>query len=259
MPIHFNLQKSIFKTEHTILSKLKKMYRFGLRETSEKTTEINTMSDVTSFIQRISGRKVTIIAPTQNDEKDLGFDEIIEDLPSGQVAAFQFKRPYNTPSIPNCSRFYLDTQQLQKLLNNFSPREAFYVLVPFPFNSDFIQNRRNLLCEAMAVDPHDIPNPRKTSQKSRTIRYYRRGISITGNFSTEIRVADPRVYETISKTSNLERLCKLLMEEEAGIRISANKEKPRVTEKKKRFFPRKMFYVHLSSEPTEIKQSSLGI
>jgi hypothetical protein len=225
------------------------MHRFRLRETSEKTTEVNTLSDITSLIERISKRKVTIIAPTQRDEADLGFDEIIEDLPSGRIIAFQFKRPYFTPSIPGCSRFYLDTQQLQRLLGNFSRREAYYVFVPYPLNSDFVQNRQHLLNDAIALDVYDVPNAQKVSQQSRTVRYYRNR-NVYGNLNNVIRVADPRVYETVQKTNDVIGVCKLLIEGEIGIETPINDDIRRRYDKEKHTHPRKLFYIHLSSERT---------
>jgi len=125
------------------------------------------------LVESISGRKVTIIAPTQNDENNLGFDDIIEDLPAGQIIAFQFKRPFCTPSIPCCSGCYLETQQLQKLLFNFSIGEAYYVFVPYPFNANLIRNRKTLLHDSTAVAVHDVPNAHKISQKTRTVRVLR--------------------------------------------------------------------------------------
>lgn len=207
------------------------MHRFNLRETSEKTTEINVLSDVTSFIERYSRRKVTIIAPTQNAEEDLGFDEIIEDLPSGRTIALQFKRPYSLPSIAGCTRFYLDTNQLGKLLDNFSPREAYYVFVPYPFTLDFIHNRMSLLQDSITVDPYDIPKARKTSQQTRTLRYYRNAC-IKGRILNGIEIADPGIYEKVEKTNTLMIICKRLIEEEIGIEISRRENKLRPQERK---------------------------
>jgi hypothetical protein len=220
------------------------LYRFGIRETSEKTIEINTLSDVSSFIERFSRRKVTIICPTQNDEKHLGFDEIIEDLPSGQVVAFQFKRPLPTQRDPTCTRFILDTKQLQKLLDNFYPAEAYYVFVPYPLNADIVLNRNRLLQDADAVDAHDIPRARKISQGTRTVRHYRR-VDSHGNHYSEIEVTDPRTYEKIEKKNNLEDLTKRLIEGKVGIRLA--EDMPR-KERKKEIRLRKLYYLHLASE-----------
>jgi hypothetical protein len=221
------------------------MYRFGLRETSEKTTEINVLSDVSSFIERRSGRRVTIICPTQNDEKDLGFDDIIEGMPAGQVIAFQFKRPLPTKRDPDCTRFIVDTEQLQKLLDNFSRDEAYYVFAPYPLNADIVRNRRSLLQESEGVDVYDIPKGRKISQGSRTVRYHRY-VDSAGNRFSEIEITDPRTYEKIERKSSLESLSKRLIEGEIGIRLPAEDRKR--TEKKKHVRLRKLFYIHLSRE-----------
>lgn len=222
------------------------MYRFGLRETSEKTTEINTLSDVSSFLEIHSGRKVTIICPTQNDEKDLGFDDVIEGLPSGQVVAFQFKRPLPMQRDPSCTRFILDTDQLQKLLDNFSPAEAYYVFVPYPLNVDIVRNRSRLLQDADAVDVYDVPKGRKTSQGSRTVRHHGR-IDSSGNRYSEIEVTDPRTYEKIEKKSSLEDLSRRLIEGKVGIRLPIAKNMPR-KRRDKQIRLRKLYYLHLSSE-----------
>jgi hypothetical protein len=218
--------------------------RFGLSETSEKTTEINTLSDLASFIERFSRRKVTIICPTQNDEKHLGFDEIIEELPAGQVVAFQFKRPLPTRRDPACTRFILDTEQLQSLLDNFYPAEAYYVLVPYPLNADIVLNRNTLLQDADTVDAYDIPHGRKVSQGTRTIRHYRR-VDAHGNRNSEIEVTDPLTYETIERKRSLQDLAKRFMEGEIGIRHGENVPKK---EQKKKIRLRKLYYVHLSSQ-----------
>jgi hypothetical protein len=219
------------------------LYRFGLRETSEKTTEINTLSDISSFIERISRRKVTIICPTQNDEKDLGFDEIIEELPAGQLVAFQFKRPLATRRDPTCTRFVLDTEQLQKLLDNFYPTEAYYVFVPYPLNADIVLNRNRLLLDADTVDAYDIPHGRKTIQGTRTVRHYRH-IDAQGNYLSEIEVTDPRTYEKVEKKHSLQDLAKRLVEGEIGVKLAEDVPKK---ERKKKIRLRKLYYVHLAS------------
>ncbi len=67
------------------------MLQFGSMETSGKTTEMNTLSDLTVLIENLCGRKVAIVSPTTRDERKLGFDELIEDLSPGRLLALQFR------------------------------------------------------------------------------------------------------------------------------------------------------------------------
>jgi hypothetical protein len=220
------------------------MLRFGLRETSEKTIEINTLSDLTSLIERVSKRRVTLISPTQADEQRLGFDEIVEGLPAGQGVAFQFKRPYSMNLPHPCVKFTIDVQQLQTLLNNFLPHEAYYVFVPYPFNNDVINNRRNILQDAVAVDVYGIPKGRKTTQLSRTLRYTPLS---PYTMSQDLQITDPRTYEKIRETDSLKNIVEKIVEGEVGFKVPlSEKRKAQVKEKKLR--SRKLFYVHVASE-----------
>jgi hypothetical protein len=222
-----------------------KMYRFGLTETSEKTIEINTLSDLTSLIERISGRRVTVISPTAKDERHLGFDEIIEGLPPGQGMAFQFKRPLAMKRSAYCVRFTVDTAQMQNLLNNFYQHEAYYIFVPYPQNSDIVRNRRNLLQDALAVDVYNIPKARKTRQESRTVRYYK--VHTLRGLSKTLKISDPLTYEAIEEVDGLENLTRKLVEREIGFKLPLSEERKEEI-KRKKIHLRKLFYLHLSSE-----------
>lgn len=165
--------------------------RFSINETSEKTVETNILADISLWIRFFLHRQVTIISPTQWQERNLGFDEIIEGLPSGITMALQFKRPYpySSTRFSNFARFSIDTNQLQWLLGHFQPGEAYYVFVPFPTTREIINNRNNLLRSGVVVDVHHIPNARKTVQRTRTVRVSK------SSLSPSVMVADPRVFE----------------------------------------------------------------
>lgn len=225
----------------------RKLYSFGLIETSEKTAEINTLSDFAGLIERISGRKVTLICPTARDEKDLGFDEIVEGLPHGSALAFQFKRPFSLQSVPDCTRFSIDTLQLDSLLNNFSFGEAYYVFVPYPHNNDIIRNRRHVLEESVSVDAYDIPRPVGKSQKSRTVRYYRT-LTVHGTRSRTVQITDPRTYMEVEKTDSLKNLGMRLAEGKVGFRTPLDEKRRLKYKEGKRVRLRKISYVHLASE-----------
>ena len=218
------------------------MHLFPLIETSEKTLEINVLSDFLDLIEKRTNKKITVISPTQQDENKYGFDEIIDGMPAGQIIAFQFKRPYAMRRPRNCVRFIINTKQLGTLLNSFFPSEAYYVFTPFPFNSQLVANRGNLLKATIPVDIYNIPKGRKTSQKTRTVRIYST-TTINNPFHRRIEIADPRKFEPIKKVESLENLTEKFIERKIGLQTPL----PR-TRKEKSVSLRNLFYIHLSSE-----------
>jgi len=195
------------------------------------------------LIERSSGRRVTIISPTQRDEKLYGFDEIIEGMPAGQVVAFQFKRPYAMKRPKHCVKFILNTGQLQSLLNIFHPQQAFYVFAPFPLNRALIRNRKNLLRDTITLDVHNVPKGRKTSQKTRTVRCYPPHFTLRGRIHRTLRIADPRKFETVKKVDSLENLTEKLIERKIGLQVPRQR-----TRREKSVSLRNLFYIHLASE-----------
>ncbi len=218
--------------------------RFGLWETSEKTVEVNVLSDMACLLESSTGRKVTIVSPTQSQENTLGFDDIIEGLPSGRAVALQFKRPFQLRRPSNAVRFIIDTQQLQRLLNNFMAGEAFYALVPFPLTTDLLRNRAQLLELSCALDVFDIPNPRKISQNTRTIRHYT-GTTLSGLSIIGVEVSDPWTFEGLERISTLKSLCHQLIENRIGRSTREQRERPR---ERKKLGVRRLYYLHLSSD-----------
>lgn len=185
-----------------------------ITETSEKTLEVNVLGAISRYIEVNYERQVRIIAPTQNQELVLGYDEMVE-LFHGYTVFLQFKRPYPYPSNGknnDSAKFVLDTRQMQTLLSNFRPNEAFYVLVPLPTTAEFLTNLSNLLTAGIVVDVYDIPRRNKVSQKTRTVR-----MSKPNATSKSIRIADPREFEDITTTSTLETLCTRMYNGEFGV------------------------------------------
>jgi hypothetical protein len=190
--------------------------RAAIYDTSERTIEANVLADIVYFIQHNFARRVTVISPTQNQEVVLGFDASFEGLPAGRVLCLQFKRPhaYHSGENADFARFYIDTNQQQTLLGNFGPGEAYYVFVPLPEVREVVANRANLLQIGVALDIYGVPNPGKTSQKSRTVKVAKNPL-VPG-----VRVADPGVYEEASELYTLDQLCKKVGDDgaTAGIR-----------------------------------------
>lgn len=171
--------------------------RFFIHETSEKTIENNILADLSNWIHHRLHRQVTIISPTQRQEKNLGFDDIIEGLPPGITKVLQFKRPYPYDSrrLSNFAKFIIDTSQLQVLLGHFNPGEAYYVFVPLPTTNEVIRNRSSLLRIGMALDIHNVPHAMKTTQRTRVVRVAK------STLTPSLEVADPRKFEPANAKS----------------------------------------------------------
>jgi len=216
--------------------------RFRIFETSEKTVENNILADITNVFQQSFHRQITIISPTQRQERFLGFDDILDGLPPGLTYAFQFKRPHAYPSrkFSDFVKFTIHTRQLQTLFNHFLPGEAFYIFLPLPLTQEIILNRRNLLNIGMALDIYRIPNPTKITQHTRAVRVTR------PHLPPNIEIADPGIFETV-KAETLKEWC---------INVGNKKlRKRKVTNefrflKKGKKFPklRDIHYIHISED-----------
>jgi len=217
---------------------------FGLSETSEKTLEINVLNELAAYVWSRFKLTLTIIAPTQSDEDRLGFDEIMEGLPPGQVLAVQFKRPYEMGRPSDAVRFYLDTRQLNTLASNFSKRQAYLFLTPLPKNSQVVTNRLSLLRRTVALDIFDIPNLRKTSQQTRTLRVY---TYKTPTPRPYVEIADPRRYEPVGNISNVAEVARMVSRDEAGLKVVHQSLGPERQREKRLVRVRKLYYLHFGS------------
>jgi hypothetical protein len=214
----------------------------AISDTSERTIEANILADIVHHVQSNFGRRVTVVSPTQNQEILLGYDATFEGLPGGRAIFLQFKRPYAYRSRKNANfvRFYLDTTQQQTLLRNFGPGEAYYVFVPLPEVREVVANRANLLQIGVALDVHGVPNPGKTSQKSRTVK-------VTKNpLVPNIQIADPREYEEATKVYTLRNLCENVGSDEPTAGIRGLTQEVRKLELGKR--TRDSYLVHVANE-----------
>lgn len=212
--------------------------RLFIHETSERTIENNVLIDLSNWIRFHLHRQVTIISPTQRQERFFGFDDIIEGLPPGITVALQFKRPYPYDSrrLSNFAKFIIDTSQLQILLGHFNTREAYYVFVPFPTTNEVISNRSNLLNAGVIVDVHDVPNATKTTQRTRVVRVPK------SSLTPSITIADPRKFEEANSKS-LKQWCNSLENKNFFKGISYARDR-----RKKPLKIRNIYYLHISSE-----------
>ncbi len=212
--------------------------RFFIHKTSEKTIENNILADITNWIRSHLSRQVTIISPTQRQERGLGFDDLIEGLPPGLTVALQFKRPYSYDSsrYSNFAKFIIDTSQLQILLSRFNPAEAYYVFVPLPTTHEVIVNRSNLLNIGVALDVYDVPNRTKTGQRTRVVRVTKSALV------PSVQIADPRKFES-AKAGTLKDWCYSLENRDffkKGIRSRDKDRKPSRI--------RDIYFIHISAE-----------
>lgn len=215
----------------------------SISDTSERTIEANVLADIVHYIGGKYRRTVTIVSPTQNQEVVFGFDATFEGLPPGRTVYLQFKRPYSYSSKKhaNLARFYLDTRQQQALMSNFNRREAYYVFVPLPKVREVVANRTRLLQIGVALDVYDVPNARKTTQKSRTVKVTKSALA------PSVQVADPRIYDS-ANAYTLSSVCDQIGSDEAtsGIRrIGERGESRRV---RLEFVPRRSYFLHVSEE-----------
>mgnify|MGYP001069029151 CR=1 FL=1 len=203
-------------------------------ETTEKTIEVNVLAELVRRF--LPNYVVTILGPSRKQERELGFDDILEGLPPGYTFTFQFKKPFMRND--GCPRFTINIRQLQVLLDRFTRNEAFFVLCPFTRTSDLITAHRggNLLQQSPLLDVHDIPLARKQTQKTRTLKYTGPG---------QIEVTDPRKYLPVEKTWSFEDLIKAVMEEKVGRKKPKKKE---VSKEKKRRYGGTNYYIHIAKK-----------
>ena len=150
---------------------LKNIQPILMRTISEKTIEINILRHLANCIEnRLSDSNVGVIAPTQNQEKNLGFDAILGSIKEQQVIAIQFKRP-KMNTHPKHVKFKIDVEQ-QNVFTRYrsSILHKFYILSPFVTHNEFIKKTgEELLSESSAIRVRDMPNTRNIQTKSYTL------------------------------------------------------------------------------------------
>ena len=177
-----------------------------LDKTSEKTVEVNVLHDLANCLEE--NYKITIIAPTQNEELDFGFDELFSNLPSGRILALQFKRPEERNNSE--ANFHISMPQLRTLKANFPNRnEAFHLFSPFPTIDQFRNTRQNLLESSSIVEIHDGALNTHTQQKTRTV-------VVNMAVPTTARVTEHGSFSHITQIQRASELCPGITEEEWG-------------------------------------------
>ena len=140
-----------------------------LSTTSERTTEVNLMCDISLLIRQQFKTNVTIISPTRSekDEQQLG----PQILRNGRIMAFQFKKPisYTSDRNDNHTKFIIKTAQHYDLLKTFKLKEAYYIFVALNNINEIISNRNDFIKYCIALDIHKIPIDITLNQRTRVI------------------------------------------------------------------------------------------
>lgn len=179
-------------------------------KTSEKTIEVNVLHDLATCLEE--NFKITIIAPTQNEESKLGYDEIFSNLPSGRILALQFKRPEERNESE--ANFHISIPQLDTLRRNFrNKNEAFYLFSPFPTIDQFKNARKNLLESSSIVEIHDGALDTLACQKIgivavNTLTHQKTGtVAVNMTDPTKSRVTKRGSYSFITQIQRASQLC----------------------------------------------------
>ena len=185
-----------------------------LKNTSEKTVEINVLHELISCLENGLKKSITAFAPTQLEEKELGFDEIIDGLPPGRILALQFKRPQEHSTGVDFAKFSINSDQLRTLLQKFPHTgQAFYVFSSFPTTEEFVRERKQLMQRTVAVDIHDFEPFSGTRQLRSTVKIEKR--------TCDVRIAHNRTYHQIMKKYTMKSLCENLAGCKIGMKIKS--------------------------------------
>jgi hypothetical protein len=114
--------------------------------------------------------------------------------------------------------------------------EAYFVFVPFPTTNEVIRNRSNLLNIGVVVDVHDVPNARKTTQHTRTVRVAK------SSLTPSVTIADPRIFEE-AKSKSLKQWCDSLEN-----RSFSNGFEHTIDKRREPLKLRNIYYLHISRE-----------
>lgn len=129
-----------------------------MSKTSEKSIEINVLHKLVDCLEKKFNSQITVLAPTQRQERYWGFDDELYGLPNGRIIVLQFKRPYYGLSTRSVD-FRVSVSQMCTLHDNIPWHNcAFYIFSPFPEELELVQRYGALLDRSMAIDVHAIWN-----------------------------------------------------------------------------------------------------
>jgi hypothetical protein len=144
-------------------------FRLKLGTASERTTEVNVMSDISLIIKQRFKMNVTIISPLRIERNEQEFDPLTQILRNGRIIVFQFLKPYSYASNRNnnYTKFVIKTEQHYNLIKSFRLKQAFYIFVALNNVSEIISNRIDFIKYCIALDIHKIPTDITLNQRTR--------------------------------------------------------------------------------------------
>jgi hypothetical protein len=165
-----------------------------LQHTSEQMVVVNLTAEMISDLTHRIGRRVSVIAPTTNEERSLGFDGLFSGLAAGTLLALQFKRPYPHPKAE--AKFTIRRDQCYQLDGWGRYMLGLYVLCPFVQVSDFLRAGAKTLTYTAFVDSSYVWNSwTGKARGTRTLTY----LKPAG--SRAVQITDPWSYDDLESGS----------------------------------------------------------
>jgi hypothetical protein len=142
--------------------------RLKLGTASERTTEVNILSDISLIIKQRFKAHITIISPARIERIEQGLDPLTQTIRNGRIIVFQFMKPYSYTSNKNNNhtRFIIETEQHYNLLRSFRLKQAFYIFVALNNISEIVSNRNDFFKYCIALDIHRIPTDITLNQRT---------------------------------------------------------------------------------------------
>ena len=186
--------------------------------TSERTTEVNVLFDISLIIKQRFKTNVTIISPSRIERNEQEFDPLTQILRNGRIIVFQFLKPYSYTSNrnDNYTKFVVKTEQHYNLLRSFRNKQAFYIFVALNNVSEIISNRNDFLKYCIALDIHKIPTDITLNQRSRVVRM------VKSSLAPKLEIAGKRKFGVVSSLMTLDELCIQFVRGLVGITAGPN-------------------------------------
>jgi len=189
-----------------------------LDTTSERTTEVNILCDISLIVEQLFKTKVTIISPARVEINEQESDLLTHKLRNGRIMIFQFKKPFSYPSNRNNNykKFIIETEQHYNLLRSFRPNQAFYIFVALNNVTEIISNRNDFIKYSIALDIHKIPTDITLNQRTRVVRM------VKSSLAPKMEIASKRKFGALSDLMTLDDLCNDFVKGIAGITLGPN-------------------------------------
>ena len=220
-------------------------YLFGLLDTaSERTTEVNTLCDISLIIKQRFKTNVTIISPLRIERNEQEFDPLAQIIRNGRIIVFQFLKPYSYTSNRNnnYTKFIIETEQHYNLLRSFRNKQAFYIFVALNNVSGIISNRNDFLKYCIALDILKIPTDITLNQRTRVVRM------VKSSLAPKLEIAGRRKFGAISNLLTLDELCNQFVKGLAGITAAPGLVPPRSFTKNNN--SQHTYFIHLATDST---------